>query len=81
MGNGTVLSRVLREMHCRFPTVPFVVVGKEVSLEDTRLCLDKLSDCFYEHPEMVIVITNLYYAEALWPEPNRESKFIVPMKK
>ena len=73
MGNGTVLSRVLREMHCRFPTVPFVVVGKEISLEDTRLCLDKLADRFYEHPQLVIVITNLYYAEAPWLEPNREA--------
>jgi len=73
MGNGTVLSRVLREMHYRFPTVPFVVVGKEISLEDTRLCLYKLSDRFYEHPEMVIVITNLYYAEAPWLQPNREA--------
>ena len=73
MGNGTVLSRVLREMHCRFPTVPFVVVGKEISLEDTRLSLDKLADRFYEHPNMVVVITNLYYKEAPWLEPHRKS--------
>jgi hypothetical protein len=73
MGNGTVLSRVLREMHCRFPTVPFVIVGKEISLEDTRLCLDKLPDRFSEHPQTVVVFTNLYYAEAPWLEPNHES--------
>jgi hypothetical protein len=73
MGNGTVLSRVLREMHCRFPTVPFVVVGKEISLEDARLCLDKLADRFYEHPQMVIAFTNLYYAEAPWLEPKQPS--------
>ena len=72
MGNGSVLSRLLREMHCRFPTVPFVVVGKEISLEDTRICLDKLADRFYEHPQMVVVITNLYYAEAPWLQPRRE---------
>src|SRR5215203_1227328 len=35
-GNGMVLSAVLREMHRRLPTVPFFVVGKEVSMEDTR---------------------------------------------
>src|SRR5262245_60597291 len=64
MGNGAVLSHVLREMHWRFPTVPFVIVGKEISLEDTRLCLDALPDRFYEHPQMVVVVTNLYYAEA-----------------
>ena len=57
VGNGTVLSRILREMHCRFPTVPFIVVGKEVSLEDTRLCLETLSDRFNEHPQMVVILT------------------------
>jgi len=73
VGNGTVLSRILREMHCRFPTVPFVVVGKEVSLEDTRLCLETLSDRFNEHPQMVVILTNLYYSEAPWLEPKRKS--------
>src|SRR5205807_6365594 len=34
MGDGTVLARVMREMHVRFPTVPFYIVGKEISLED-----------------------------------------------
>ena len=37
MGDGTVLTRVMREMHRRLPTLPFYVVGKEISLEDTRL--------------------------------------------
>ena len=37
MGDGTVLTRVMREMHRRFPTLPFYVVGKEISLEDVRL--------------------------------------------
>ncbi len=36
-GNGMVLSQVLRDLHRRLPTVPFFVVGKEVSMEDTRL--------------------------------------------
>ncbi len=73
VGNGTVLSRILREMHSRFPTVPFVVVGKEISLEDTRLCLETLSDRFNEHPQMVVILTNLYYSEAPWLEPKRKS--------
>ena len=73
VGNGMVLSRILREMHCRFPTVPFIVVGKEVSLEDTRLCLETLSDRFNEHPQMVVILTNLYYSEAPWLEPKRKS--------
>ena len=41
MGDATVLTRVMREMHRRFPTLPFYFVGKEISLEDVRLSLDK----------------------------------------
>ena len=47
MGDGTVLTRVMREMHRRLPTLPFYVVGKEISLEDTRLSLDKMADRFH----------------------------------
>ena len=64
MGDGTVLTRTLRQMHRRFPTVPFYVVGKEISLEDVRLTLEKMPDRFYEHPATVLVVTNLYYSEA-----------------
>ena len=69
VGNGMVLGRVLRDMHCRFPTVPFVVVGKEISMEDTRLSLDELPDRFAEHPQTVVVISNLYYADSPWLKP------------
>jgi hypothetical protein len=68
-GDGTVLTRVMREMHRRFPTVPFYIVGKEISLEDTRLSLDKMADRFYEHPATVLVVTNMYYTEAPWLSP------------
>src|SRR5262245_49710344 len=53
MGDGTVLARVMREMHRRYPTVPFYIVGKEISLEDVRLSLRKMVDRFYEHPATV----------------------------
>ena len=66
VGDGTVLSRVWRAMHHRFPTMPFTIQGKEVSLEDVRLTLDKLPDRLYEHPASVVVLTNLYYGEAPW---------------
>ncbi len=69
MGDGTVLTRVMREMHRRLPTLPFYVVGKEISLEDTRLCLDKMADRFHEHPATVLVVTNMYYTEAPWLAP------------
>jgi hypothetical protein len=69
MGDGTVLARVMREMHRRFPTVPFFIVGKEISLEDVRLSLRKMADRFFEHPATVLVVTNMYYTEAPWLTP------------
>jgi hypothetical protein len=66
VGDGTVLSRVMRTMHDRFPTMPFYIVGKEISLEDIRLTLQKMADRFVEHPASVLVLTNLAYAEAPW---------------
>ncbi|HEX4985270.1 MAG TPA: hypothetical protein VFV71_04270 [Burkholderiales bacterium] len=69
MGDGTVLTRVMREMHRRFPTMPFHFVAKEISLEDVRLSLDKMPDRFHEHPATVLVITNMYYSEAPWLTP------------
>ena len=69
MGDATVLSHMMRAMHRRYPIMPFFIVGKEISLEDVRLSLEKLPDRFIEHPASVIVITNLYYAEAPWLRP------------
>jgi len=69
MGDGTVLTNVMREMHRRHPTMPFYVVGKEISLEDVRLSLHKMADRFFEHPSTVLVVTNMYYAEAPWLTP------------
>jgi len=66
VGDGTVLTRVMRSMHARFPTLPFYISGKEISLEDVRLTLEKMPDRFYEHPSTVLVLTNLYYSEAPW---------------
>src|SRR5438045_4985182 len=40
VGDGTVLTRVMRAMHQRFPTLPSYIVGKEISLEDVRLVLE-----------------------------------------
>lgn len=64
MGDGTVLTRVMRSTHQLFPTVPLFVVAKEISLEDVRLGLEKLPDRLFEHPATVFVVTNLNYAEA-----------------
>jgi hypothetical protein len=64
MGDGTVITRVMRATHWLFPTVPQFVVAKEISLEDVRLGLEKLPDRLFEHPSTVFVVTNLNYAEA-----------------
>lgn len=69
MGDGTVLMRVLRDLHRRFPTIPLRVVAKEISLEDVRLGLEKLPDRFHEHPQTVFTVTNLFYAEAPHLQP------------
>ena len=66
VGDGTVLARVMRAMHDRTPTMPFYIVGKEISLEDIRLALQKMADRFLEHPASVLVLTNLAYADAPW---------------
>lgn len=69
MGDGTVLARVMRSMHEAFPRFPFYIAGKEISLEDVRLTLDKMPDRFFEHPETVLAVTNISYAEAPWLVP------------
>ncbi|MGH8697424.1 MAG: hypothetical protein ACREVS_13165 [Burkholderiales bacterium] len=69
MGDGTVLTQVMRELHRRFPTIPSYIVGKEISLEDVRLSLAKMADRLFEHPATVLVVTNMYYTEAPWLSP------------
>src|SRR2546428_623552 len=69
VNDGKFVAR-LRAMHRRFPTVPFYIVGKEISLEDVRLSLRKMVDRFYEHPATVLVVTNMYYTEAPWLTPH-----------
>lgn len=64
MGDATVLARLMRSTHRLGPTVPILVVAKEISLEDVRLGLEKMPDRFLEHPATVFVITNMNYSEA-----------------
>jgi len=71
VGDGTVLSRFLRVMHRRFERLPFYIGCKEISLEDIRLTLDKMPDRFFEHPEMVLALTNMPYADAPWLAPQK----------
>lgn len=71
IGDGTILARVMRQMHSRFRRMPFFIAGKEISLEDVRLFLEKIPDRLFEHPEMVVAITNISYAEAPWLTPKK----------
>ncbi len=80
VGDGTVLTRVLRNVHRHFPAVPFCVVGKEISMEDVRLTLEKLPDRFQEHPQLVVVLTNLNYAESTRLKV-KNPRFKLPMKR
>jgi len=76
MGDASVLSHVLRAMHDRYPEIPFLAAAKEISMEDVRLGLEKMADRFAEHPQMVLVITNMRYAEAanLYPAKPEEQE-------
>ena len=70
MGDATVLSNTMRSMHRLHPNTPFFMAGKEISLEDLRLSLDKLPDRLVEHPASVVAMTNMFYSEAPWLHPN-----------
>ena len=71
VGDGVVLANVLRAVHERFPHVPVQVTGKEISVEDLRMALDKVPDRLVEHPPMVFVFTNLLYREAPGLKPSK----------
>ena len=64
MGDATVLSHVLRATHDQFPHIPLLVAAKEISMEDVRIGLERMADRFAEHPQMVLVMTNMRYTEA-----------------
>jgi hypothetical protein len=72
MGDATVLTEVMRRLHRAFTHIPWLIVGKEISIEDVRLSLDKMADRLLEHPETVFVVTNMSYREAPHLSPMRE---------
>ena len=64
MGDASVLSQLMRELHQRFTHIPWLIVGKEISVEDVRQALERMPDRLSEHPETVFVVTNMHYREA-----------------
>lgn len=74
MGDATVLSRLMKRLHRQFPTVLFLIVGKEISQEDLRIGLERMSDRLSKHPQTVLVMTNVLYSEAPKLYPNTLQK-------
>ena len=64
MGDGALLTNLMRRLHRKWTYVPWLVVAKEISIEDVRQGIARLPDRFLEHPEMVVVVTNLRFSEA-----------------
>lgn len=76
MGDASVLTEVMRRMHRVFPRIPWTVVGKEISVEDVRQALFRLPDRFFEHPEMVFVVTNMRFGEAARLQPSDSADLV-----
>jgi len=72
MGDATVLTHLMRRLHRSLPHIPWLVVAKEISIEDVRQALAKLPDRLTEHPETVFVITNMRFSEAPTLTPSNE---------
>jgi hypothetical protein len=64
MGDGSLLAQLMRHLHQAYPFIPWLVVAKEISIEDVRQALARLPDRFLEHPEMVFVVTNHPFRDA-----------------
>lgn len=70
MGDASVLDHLMRRIHVDEPHIPWLVVAKEISIEDVRQALIRLPDRFIEHPELVFVVTNMKFSEAPWLRPD-----------
>lgn len=64
MGDGSLLTHLMRHVHDQLPYIPWMIVSKEISLEDVRQALARLPDRFLEHPELVFVVTNHHFRDA-----------------
>ncbi len=63
-GEGTLLTLLLRQIHHHFPRIPVLVVIKENDPDVIRGALRHLADRFNEHPQLVLVLTNMAYPDA-----------------
>jgi hypothetical protein len=64
MGDGSLLTHLMRYVHDQLPYIPWLIVSKEISIEDVRQALARLADRLLEHPELVFVVTNHHFRDA-----------------
>ena len=62
-GDGTVKSNVIKSFHKYHPYTSLLITGKEISYEDLKNTLDKMPDRFVEHPNLMVTMTNVKFAE------------------
>lgn len=62
-GDGTIKSNLIKCFHKYHPYTSLLITGKEISYEDLKNTLDKMPDRFVEHPNMMVTMTNVKFAE------------------
>jgi hypothetical protein len=70
MGDASVLNHLMRRLHHVLPHIPWLIVAKEISIEDVRQALARLPDRLIEHPETVLVVTNMRFSETPALQPS-----------
>ena len=62
-GDGTIKSNVIKSFHRYHPYTSLLITGKEISYEDLKNTLEKMPDRFVEHPNLMVTMTNVKFAE------------------
>ncbi len=62
-GDGTIKSNVIKSFHKYHPYTSLLITGKEISYEDLKNTLEKMPDRFVEHPNLLVTMTNVKFAE------------------
>jgi len=62
-GDGTIKSNLIKSFHKYHPNTSLIITGKEISYEDLKNTLHKMSDRFIEHPNLMVTMTNVKFSE------------------
>ena len=62
-GDGTIFSNIIKSFHKYHPYSSLLITGKEISYEDLKNTLEKMPDRFVEHPNLLVTMTNVKFAE------------------